>query len=141
MKKLYLLFVVLLLTSNGFGQIKNADDKKPFYLHEAIETYESGNIRSITYHIKKEKKTYDGTLYRIEKWKKEGYSQNGQKSYERRWHPNGQKIEEKTYKNGIENGLRTEWYDNGQKRSEGTFKDGKQVGSTKRWNKDGSVRK
>ena len=64
MKKLYPLFVVLLLTSNGFGQ----------KLHEVIETYENGNIKSITYHKK--------IRYRVEKVKFEKYYENGQKAAE-----------------------------------------------------------
>ena len=64
MKKLYPLFVVLLLTSNGFGQ----------KLHEVIETYENGNIKSITYHKK--------IRYRVEKVKFEKYYENGQKADE-----------------------------------------------------------
>ena len=52
--------LIVLLLSVGFSQ----------KLSEVIETYENGNIKSITYH----KKTRDG----IEIVKYEGYYENGQ---------------------------------------------------------------
>ena len=108
MKKLYPLFVVLFLISNGFGQ----------KLHESIETYESGNIKSITYHKK--------TGNRIEKVKEERYYQNGQKREEGIW------------KNGKEHGLWITWYENGQKASEKNYKDGRNIIKPKRWYEDGT---
>ena len=64
MKKLYSLLSVLFLISTGFGQ----------KLHEVIETYENGNIKSISYH----KKIRD----RVEKVKFEKYYENRQKESE-----------------------------------------------------------
>jgi len=101
------------------------------------ETYEDGNIKSITYH----KKSRTG----IEKVKYEEYFENGQKYEEEtykdgkpdglftEWYENGQKIREVTYKNGKKDGLSTYWYENGQKQWEATFKDGEQIGETKRY--------
>jgi antitoxin component YwqK of YwqJK toxin-antitoxin module len=43
------------------------------------------------------------------------------------WHENGQKREERTYKDGERDGLYTVWYKNGQKEYEITYKDGKQI--------------
>ena len=46
---------------------------------------------------------------------------------ENKWHENGQKRWEGTYKNGEPAGKWTDWYENGQKRWEGTFKVGKLI--------------
>ena len=137
------LIISLLILSVGFSQ----------RLSEVIETYDSGNIKSIKYH----KKTRD----RIEKVKFEKYYENGQKEEEGTyfkgedkmyeigkkilkvglwtyWYENGQKWYERTYKDGEEDGLWTKWYKNGQMEREETYKDGNIV-SYKRWNEDGSV--
>ena len=128
------LIISLLILSVGFSQ----------RLSEVIETYDSGNIKSIKYH----KKTRD----RIEKVKFERYYENGQKEKEGTykdgekdglwtyWNENGQKKSEVTYKDGEFDGLSMDWYENGQKSYETTWKDGKVI-SHKRWNEDGSVRK
>ena len=108
MKKLHPLLSVLFLISIGFGQ----------QLSEVIETYENGNIKSITYH----KKTRDG----IKKVKEEGYLDNGKKEFEG------------TFKDGEQQGLHTYWYENGKKKSEETWKGWKRI-SSKEWNEDGSV--
>ena len=52
---------------------------------------------------------------------------------------NGHKWLESTYKNDKLNGLWTEWNDNGQKLSEKTFKDGELI-SEKCWDGDGNER-
>ena len=107
------------------------------------ETYDNGNIKSITYH----KKTRNG----IEKVKEEIYHENGQKEGEGTfkdgkregkwsgWYENGQKEGEGTFKDGKLEGLVTGWYENGQKNSEQLFKDGDLI-SEKEWNEDGSVK-
>jgi antitoxin component YwqK of YwqJK toxin-antitoxin module len=87
---------------------------------QITETYKNGNIKSITYH----KNTRD----KIEKIKDVKYYENRQKE------------EQRTYKDGKEDGLHTEWYENGQKMVEITFKDGIIFEAIGRWNKDGSVR-
>ena len=53
-----------------------------------------------------------------------------------RWHENGQKEAEGTYKDGIPDGLTTAWHENGQKRTELTYEDRKLV-SVKSWNNKG----
>jgi|TARA_B110000444_G_C18306621_1_gene352057 antitoxin component YwqK of YwqJK toxin-antitoxin module len=130
MKRLFI--ISLLFLSVGLSQ----------KLYEVIETYENGNIESITYH----KKIRDS----IGKVKKEGYYENGQKSEEvtykdgkkdglfTSWYENGQKSGEGTHKDGERYGLGTEWYKNGQMKSEGTWKDGEQI-SGYEWDEDGSV--
>ena len=95
--------LIVLLLSFGFSQ----------QLTEIVETYDNGNIKSITYH----KKSRNG----IEKVKYEEYYENGQKS------------SEKTYKNGQEDGKWTDWYENGQKRIEGSYKDGERTDTWKSW--------
>ena len=55
------------------------------------------------------------------------------------WYENGQKKLEGTYKDGEEDGLFTNWYENGQKKFEVTIKDGELI-SEKYWNEDGSVK-
>jgi len=83
------------------------------------ETYENGNIKSITSHKE--------TRNRIEKVKEVEYYEKGQmKSVG-------------TYKDGEKDGLWTEWFENGQKEEEGTYKNGKLI-SYKYWNEDGSVK-
>ena len=106
MKKLHPLLSVLFLISFGFSQ---------HITH--TETYESGNIKSITYH----KKIRDS----IVKVKVEGYYYTGQKKIETTF--------------GKPDGLVTEWWENGQKKSEVTYKDEKRI-SSKEWNEDGSVK-
>jgi len=44
------------------------------------------------------------------------------------YHNNGQKMEERNYKDGKEEGPLTYWYENGQKEYEGNFIDGKEEG-------------
>ena len=102
MKKILL---IVLLLSVGFSQ----------KLTEVVETYEYGNIKSITYH----KKTRDG----IEKVKYEEYYENGQKN------------SEGTFKDGKEDGVWTSWDSNGQKSYEETYKDGKLNGKRIEWYK------
>ena len=53
------------------------------------------------------------------------------------WYENGQKKNERSYKNGKPNGLWTEWYENGQKYMEGTYKDGEKDGLFTKWSNDG----
>jgi antitoxin component YwqK of YwqJK toxin-antitoxin module len=127
--------ISLLFLSVGFSQ----------KLIEIIETYDNGNIESITYH----KKTRD----KIEKVKDVKYYENGQKKKEQPykdgkrdgvvtlWYENGQKQGEGTFKDDKYDGLYTEWYENGQKRFEGTYKDRLLINIKGRWNKNGSVRK
>ena len=131
MKKLHPLLSVLFLISIGFGQQ---------IIPQITETYENGNIKSITYH----KKIRDS----IVKVKVEVYFENGQKESESNykdeeldgletwWYENGQKKSGGTFKDG--DGLETWWYENGQKESEVTYKDGEII-SEKWWNEDGSV--
>ena len=46
------------------------------------------------------------------------------------YHENGQKSDERTYKDGKEDGLWTGWYKNGQKSYEETYKDGELIEET-----------
>ena len=50
---------------------------------------------------------------------------------------NGQKMSERTFKDGKEDGVSTYWYKNGRKMSESTFKDGKKNGLCTEWYKEG----
>ena len=50
---------------------------------------------------------------------------------------NGQKDEERTYKDGKEDGKWAEWYSNGQKEYERTYKDGKFI-SRECWDENGN---
>ena len=125
------LIISLLILSVGFSQ----------KLTEVVETYENGNIKSITYH----KKSRTG----IEKVKYEQYYEYGQKKIEETWkdgwedglwtwwYENGQNNKEGTFKNGKPNGLVTSWHENGQKRNEATFKDGELI-SAECWDEDGN---
>ena len=98
--------LIVLLLSFGFSQ----------KLSEVIETYENGNIKSITYH----KETQNG----IEKVKYKEYRKNGTKR------------EEETFKNGEKDGLWTSWYENGNKKRVENYKDGKS-NSQNCWDEDG----
>ena len=79
------IIISLLILSVGFCQ----------HLTEIIETYDNGNIKSITSHKE--------TRNRIEKVKYVEYYENGQKEL----------VE--TYKDGKEDGKWTFWYENGKK--------------------------
>ena len=100
------LIISLLILSVGFSQ----------KLTEVVETYENGNIKSITYH----KKSRTG----IEKIKYEEYYENGEK-------------EEGTYKDGKLDGLSTWWYENGIKLGEVHYKNGEKDGLETWWNEFG----
>ena len=52
-------------------------------------------------------------------------------------YPNGQKYQEKNYKDGEKDGKWTTWYENGQKWYEGTYKDGKMDGLWTGWYENG----
>ena len=109
------LLLIVLLFSIGYSQ----------NLIPVIETYNDGNIKSITYH----KKTRNG----IEKVKYERYYENGPKHKEGNikagkedglwidWYENGKKKAEITYKDEKKNGLGIRWYENGQKKEESTY--------------------
>ena len=107
------------------------------------ETYENGNVKSITYH----KKTRDG----IQKVKEEGYFEKGEKKYEGsykdgemisktewEYYENRQKKYEWNYKNGKQDGLFTGWYENGQKNYEENYKDGEKFLSNF-WDENGKI--
>ena len=111
---------------------------------DIIEKYRNGNIKSISYH----KKSRNG----IEKVKYEEYYGNGNKKQEKNykdgrtdglwteWYENGQKKVEGTYKNGRKGGLWTKWYKNGKKWVKGTVKEGVEVGKWIYYNDNGSVK-
>ena len=77
---------------------------------------------------------------------------NGQKEQERTfkdgkregtetwWHKNGKKKDESNFKDGREDGLSTAWHENGQKKWETTFKDGKRDGLSTWWHDNGQKR-
>ena len=102
------LISVLFLISLGFGQQ---------IIPQITETYENGNIKSITYH----KKIGNG----LHKVKEEGYYKGGLQIYEY------------NYYDGVKDGLQTEWFNNGQKKYEGTYEDGRHVGSVTMWYENG----
>ena len=56
------------------------------------------------------------------------------------WDPNGQKIEEAFYTNGVANGPYSKWASNGQKIEQGIYKDGNLDGRRILWTSDGEVR-
>ena len=56
----------------------------------------------------------------------------------RRWHENGQIMEESNWKDGKEDGLANIWYENGQKEAEVNVKDGK-LQRAKKWKPNGEV--
>ena len=96
------LIILLLFLSVGFSQQ---------IIH--TETYESGSLKSITYF----KKTQNG----IEIIKYEGYHYSGKKKIEYTY----KGLDRRGYP--IKDGLWTEWYENGQKSEEKTYKDGEPV--------------
>ena len=53
------------------------------------------------------------------------------------WHENGQKLIERTWKDGKLDGFWLQWHENGQKAIEGTYKDGKNDGSYREWHENG----
>ena len=123
--------ILLLIFSVGISQ----------QLPKVFETYENGNLKSITYH----KETKTGT----EKVKYEVYHYTGQKAAEGTykdgkedglwtyWWKNGKKESEGTFKNGKKDGKWTDWYENGQKKEEETYKDGVKDGLFTDWYENG----
>jgi len=101
------ILLIILFISVGFSQ----------QLTKVVETYENGNIKSITSHKE--------TRNRIEKVKYVEYYRNGQK------------LKEETYKGGKEDRSWTSWYKNGQKKFEGISKDGKRDGLWTDWDENG----
>ena len=102
--------IVVLLFSVGVSQQH----------HKVIETYDNGNIESITYH--------EETRTKLEKVKYVKFYDDGQKKIEG------------TYKNGRKGGLWTKWYKNGKKWEKGTMKEGIEVGKWIYYNENGSVK-
>ena len=52
---------------------------------------------------------------------------------------NGNKLEQRSYKNGQQDGKWFIWFETGQKASEGNYKDGKRDGRFTSWNSDGQI--
>ena len=107
MKKTLLLIITLFITGICLGQTYD----------QIVETYDNGFPKVI--------KTYKVSKGRLESVK------------EITWYVNGQKKEEKSFKDGERYGLHTKWYDNGQKKEEGTWKDGKRDRLWTAWLKNG----
>ena len=134
MMKKILLIVSLLFLSVGFSQ----------QIIPVVETYENGNIESITYH----KKSRTG----IEKVKYEQYYENGQKKSEGKfeddkkdglwkdYYENGQLQEEGHYKEGKYEGLWRRYFDNGILSIKGNYKNDKQEGFWKSYYDNGQLK-
>ena len=60
---------------------------------------------------------------------------------ENKWHENGQKRWEGTYKNGEQDGVWTYWSENGQKSEERTYKGGKRIDIIGEWESDLNITK
>ena len=58
-------------------------------------------------------------------------------SYEKSWHKNGQKRIERTWKNGLLEGLEQYWYENGQKCYKANWKNEQKDGLEQCWHKNG----
>ncbi len=131
------LLIVLLISGFCFGQ--------KYELAE--DFYSNGLPKAIN--------TYKVSKNKIELIKKVKWHSNGQKEDETtykgvdkdgdpmrdgkwtKWYENGQKRGEVTFKDGELDGLWTEWYENGQKEEEGTLKDGKKDGLSTGWYENG----
>ncbi len=57
-----------------------------------------------------------------------------------RWHENGQLEWERTYQNGVREGLLRRWHDNGQLEQEGTHQNGELEGLARRWHENGQLK-
>ena len=126
------LLIVLFITGFCFGQT-----------YELAEEFYSNGFPKVI-------KTYKVSKDKIELVKEIEWYKQGQKSEERNykdgkldglvtgWYENGQKEFEGTYKNGELDGFVTGWWSNGQKWYERTFKDGELI-SVKKWNEDGNL--
>ena len=90
------------------------------------ETIESNSSEGYDGYVKKKVSGYR-TVYQFV---------NGYAIRSKTWSKDGQKKEEKTYKDGIWDGLWTEWWGNGQKKSERNYKDEKLM-SVERWKPNG----
>ena len=125
--------IVVLLFSVGVSQQH----------HKVIETYDNGNIKSITYH--------EETRTKLEKVKYVKFYDDGQKKIEGTYkngvpdglwiyYSNGFIDEKGTYKDGKEiSKIQWSYYKNGQKRSETTYEEGKAIGY-KEWDRDGNLK-
>ena len=129
------------------------------------ETYENGNIKSISYHqkvgnaIKKIKheeffdngnKYISGSFKNGEKsgvwieWNEKGervskgnYKNGKRDGFWEGWHSNGTIQGEVTWLNGKENGLWVLWYENGKKMREVHWQNGKRNGKCLEWYENG----
>ena len=50
-----------------------------------------------------------------------------------RWHKNGEKSSESTYRDGKRDGLYAQWHYNGQNFLENKYKDGEEVEDSRKW--------
>ena len=94
--------------------------------------------------FKKVKYYYDGTKYSETNYNGETNNSKVKDGLMTYWYENGQKKEERTYKDNNENGKWTEWYENGQKKSERNFvvgeNGGYQSGLMTEWYENGQKR-
>ena len=131
-----LLIITALMLVVGFSNAQT---------YQFAETYYDNGMPKVI-------KTFKESKGKLELVNENKWHENGQKKEEGtykdgepagkwiRWNENGQKHSEGSYKDGKPNGKWTEWHENGQKEEEGTYKDGKLVEIIGRWNRDGSVR-
>ena len=152
MKKVLLILLPLLLIAGCSKEPINYEEvlvKRDgvFYTKDTNKPY-SGGVFSLYDDGKKKDKGIikDGKLIRRTEWK---YHGNGQKWFEgsfkdglrdglfTTWYENGNKEEETTYDDGKPDGLSNKWYKSGKKMEEGTFKNGKIDGLWTKWDENG----
>ncbi|MBY0245177.1 MAG: hypothetical protein K2Q03_06975 [Sphingobacteriaceae bacterium] len=89
-------------------------------------------------------KKYSGFLYELYLNKKDtifisSYINGLQNGIEKKWFPNGQKMETRNFKNGQKNGKQTAFWENGNKKFEFIAKNDVYEGEMKEWNIEGKL--
>jgi uncharacterized protein len=133
----------------GMASIYGKDNVGKVY---SISNYANDELNGVEqmydYTYKKPQVILQKTWVKGQQTKEEAWYENGKpksisvsSGVSTAWYPNGNKINEITMKDGVENGKVTEWYESGKTAFTAIFKDGRQVGESTVYYEDGTPRK
>ena len=142
MKKLLTLLFSILISFNSYGEVE-----LDFSLDTFCDQSPKVQVRGNLFYLPNQQKPYSGENLCVYLSNGQYYSQGEMKKGLRHgtwtfWYENGQKKEERNYKEGIEigeGGSIITRYENGQKEAEVNWKDGKKDGKLIWWDENGQI--
>ena len=143
---IFKIFFLSVLFSQKEYHLETLSKKNDIYFDNVSNEIVNGNVYQIYKNIKVHigeinngKKSGKWTLrYKNGQKREEDTFLNGiQEGLSIKWYLNGKKRVEGTFIKGRPNGLYTEWYKNGEKTVEGTFEKGEENGLSVRWYENG----